>query len=82
MRILQGGVTPKHLMLWIKNYNDKIYKNPLLESAEKWAILKKIVDKEVQLIARKVEGSFELYAEPKYIVTISDHVVQIKILLL
>ena len=66
-------------MLWLKHDYDKINKNPLLDSTEKWAILKQIIDKEAQTILSKGEGKFELYVELECIDMISDHTVKIKI---
>ena len=44
MFILQGDETPEQLMLWIKNYNDKI--NVSLAPAARLTFLRRIVDKE------------------------------------
>ena len=48
MKVLSGNETPEQLMMYLKNYEDKIYKNAVLTPLEKLAILKRIVDKEGQ----------------------------------
>ena len=56
MKILSGTETPEQLMMYLKNFEDKIYKNIKLTAPEKFAILKRIVDKEAQTIVSEVES--------------------------
>lgn len=79
IHFLQVDEIPEQLMLWLKNYGENINKNPLLESAEKWAMLNWIINKEAQPIMSKVEGNFKIYMDPECIDMISDHAVQIKV---
>ena len=46
MKVLSGNETPEQLMMYLKNYEDKIYKNTVLTSLDKLSILKRIVHKE------------------------------------
>jgi hypothetical protein len=57
MYVLQGDETPEQLMLWIKNYDDKI--NVSLAPAARLTFLRRIVDKEAQTIVSNVEAAFE-----------------------
>lgn len=50
--VLQGNKTPEQLILWLKNYDNKINKNMLLSLAEKLAMLKRIVNNDNQLWAK------------------------------
>ena len=65
MNVLVGDETPEHLMIYLKNFEDKILKNTVLTAPEKFAILKRIVDKEVQTIVSDVEDNFGGYSEPE-----------------
>jgi hypothetical protein len=56
MYILQGDETPEQLMLWIKNYDNKI--NVSLAPAARLTFLRRIVDKEAQTIVSNVETAF------------------------
>ena len=70
MYILQGDETPEQLMLWIKNYNDKI--NVSLAPAARLTYLRRIVDKEAQTIVSNVETAFESYEDAEDIDKIAD----------
>jgi hypothetical protein len=70
MYILQGDETPEQLMLWIKNYNDKI--NVSLAPAARLTFLRRIVDKEAQTIVSNVETAFESYEDAEDIDKIED----------
>ena len=50
MYILQGNEMLEQLMIWLKNYNDKINKNVSLTAPEKLTIPKQIDNKEAQTI--------------------------------
>ena len=50
MKVLSGNETPEQLIMYQKNYEDKMYKNTVLSAPEKLAVLKRIVDKEAQII--------------------------------
>ena len=63
MYVLQRDKTSEQLMLWLKNYDDKIKKNSSLSPAEKQAFLKCNVDKGAQTIVSEVEQNFELFTE-------------------
>ena len=39
MRVLEGDETPKQLMIWLKDFKDKISKNVTLTAPAKFAIL-------------------------------------------
>ena len=60
-------------MIYLKNFQDKIYKNSVLTALEKLAILKQIVDKEVQKIVSDVEANFEGYSEAADVDELKDH---------
>ncbi|OEU11608.1 hypothetical protein FRACYDRAFT_244725 [Fragilariopsis cylindrus CCMP1102] len=70
MYILQGDETPEQLMLWIKNYNDKI--NVSFAPAARLTFLRRIVDKEAQPIVSNVETAFENYPDAEDIDLIED----------
>ena len=70
MYVLQGDETPEQLMLWIKNYNDKI--NVTLTPAARLTFLRRIVDKEAQTIVSNVEAAFESYSDAEDINKIED----------
>ena len=61
--IRQGNKTPEQLMIYLKNYNGKINKNVSLTALEKLPFLKRIVNKEAQIIISKVGAN--LKAIPK-----------------
>ena len=63
-------------MMYLKNYEDKIYKNAVLTAPEKFAILKRIVDKEAQTIVSEVESDYGKYVEPEDVEEIKDHKIQ------
>ena len=63
MHVLQGDKIPKRLMRWLKNCDGKINKKLVLESSEKWAMHKQIVDVGAQLIVLEVETNCELLPE-------------------
>ena len=73
MFILQGNETPEQLMIYLKNYNDKIYSNVPLTPLEKLAFLKRIIDKEAQTIVSNVEANFKGYTEVEDIDEIHHH---------
>ncbi|OEU21421.1 hypothetical protein FRACYDRAFT_235044 [Fragilariopsis cylindrus CCMP1102] len=74
MYILQGDETPEQLMLWIKNYNDKI--NVALAPAARLTFLRRIVDKEAQTIVSNVETAFEGYSDAEDIDLIEDQTIR------
>ena len=76
MKILSGTETPEQLMMYLKNFEDKIYKNIKLTAPEKFAILKRIVDKEAQTIVSEVESDYDKYAEPEDVEQIKSHKIQ------
>ena len=80
MKVLSGNETPEQLMMYLKNYEDKIYKNAVLTRLEKLAILKRIVDKDAQTIVSEVESDYDKYAEPEDVEEIKNHKVQVDIL--
>ena len=59
--------------MYLKNYEDKIYKNAVLTPLEKLAILKRIVDKEAQTIVSEVKSDYDKYAEPEDVKEIKNH---------
>ena len=79
MKVLSGNETPEQLMIYLKNYEDKIYKNAVLTAPEKLTILKRIVDKEAQTIVSEVESDYGKYVDPEDVDEIKDHKVQINI---
>ena len=52
--ILQGDGKSEQLMLWIKNYQNKIQKNILLSPTKNLAFFKQIIDKEAQNIVCRI----------------------------
>ena len=76
MFILNGNEIPKQLMIYLKSYEARITMNILLMPREKLAFLKRIVDKEVLTILKKVEDSFKSYAVPADIDKIHNHQVR------
>ena len=50
MNILSGDETPEQLMFYLKNFKDKILKNTVFTASEKLAVLRQIVNMEVQII--------------------------------
>ena len=79
MKVLSGNKTPEQLMMYLKNFEDKIYKNALLTSPEKFTILKQIVDKEAQTIVSEVESDYGKYVDPEDVNEIKDCKVQVNI---
>ena len=77
MYVLQGDETPEQLMLWIKNYNDKI--NVTLTPAARLTFLRRIVDKEAQTIVSNVEAAFESYSDAEDINKIEDQRIRAEI---
>ena len=73
MFILQGNETPEQLMIYLKNYDDKIYNNVSLTPLKKLAFLKRIIDKEVQTIVSNVEANFKSYTEVEDVDEIHHH---------
>ena len=73
MKGLSGNKTLEQLMMYLKNYEDKIYKNAVLTAPEKLAILKRIVDKEVQTIVSEVESDYDKYVDPEDVEEIKNH---------
>ena len=68
MYLLQGDETPEQLMLWIKNFNDKIDNNASsLSPAARLTFLRRIVYKEAQTIVSNVETAFESYSDAENI---------------
>ena len=63
MNILKGDETPEQLMIYLKNFEDKILENTVSTAPEKLAILRQIVDMEAQTIVSGVEADFEGYSE-------------------
>ena len=73
MFVLQGDETPEQLMLWIKNFHDKIDNNASsLTPAARLTYLRRIVDKEAQTIVSNVETAFENYSNATDINLIED----------
>ena len=65
MRVLEGDEQPKQLMLWLKDYKDKILNNEVLKAPGKLAILRRLVDEEAQTILSTVENDYKhVYSEP------------------
>ena len=79
MKVLSGNKTPEQLMMFLKNYEDKIYKNAVLSALEKLAILERIVDKEAQTIVSEVESDYGKYVDPEDVDEIKDHKIQVDI---
>ena len=79
MKVLSGNETPEQLMMYLKNFEDKIYKNAVLTAQEKFAILKRIVDKEAQTIVSEVENDYEGYLDPEDVDEIKDYKIQVNI---
>ena len=48
MKVLSGNETSEQLMMYLKNYEDKIYKNVVLTAPEKFAILKRLLTKKLK----------------------------------
>ena len=76
MFILNGNETPEQLMIYLKSYEARITMNMLLTPLEKFAFLKRIVDKEALTILKKVENSFEVYAVLADVDKIHNHQVR------
>ena len=64
MHLLNGDKVLEQLMIWLKNFEDKILKNVVLIVPAKLAIFQLLVDIKAQTIASKVEGEFWGYSEP------------------
>ena len=79
MNVLSGNETPEQLMMYLKNYEDKIYKNTELSAPQKLAILKRIVDKEAQTIVSEVESDYGKYVDPEDVDEIKNHKIQVDI---
>ena len=47
-KVLSGNEAPEQLMMYLKNYEDKIYKNVVLTAPEKFAILKRLLTKKLK----------------------------------
>ena len=60
-------------MIYLKNYDDKIYNIMSLTPLKKLAFLKSINDKEAQTIVSNVEANFEGYTEVEEIEEIHYH---------
>ena len=75
MKILNSDEIPKQLMIWLKDFKDKILKNITLTQVEKLAILRRQVDMEAQNIVRKVEREFEDYSEPNEVDELQDYLI-------
>ena len=80
MFLLQGDRTPEQLMLWIKNFHDKIDNNAsTLTPAARLTFLRRIVDKEAQTIVSNVETAFENYSDAEDINLIEDQRIRAEI---
>ena len=79
MFILQGNETPEQLMIYLKNYDDKIYNSVSLTPLKKLAFLKRIVDKDAQTIVSNVEANFEGYTEVEDVDGIHHHHIEVMI---
>ena len=44
MRLLEGDKVPEQLMVWLKDFEDKVLKNEILKAPGKLAILRRLVD--------------------------------------
>ena len=63
MNILSSNETPEQLMIYLKDFKDKILKNIMLTTPDKLGILRRLVHMEAQTIVSRVEGEFESYSE-------------------
>lgn len=79
MYVLQGDETTEQLMLWIKNYNDKIDNIILLTPAARLTFFRSIVDKEAQTIVSNVEAAFESYSDADDATLIEDQRIRAEI---
>ena len=73
MRVLEGDEAPEQFMVWLKDYEDKIFANEVLRAPAKLAMLRRLVDEEAQTILSKVEKDYkEVYSEPDDVELLSD----------
>ena len=79
MYVLQGDETPEQLVLWIKNYNDKIDSNVSLTPAARLTFLRRIVDKEAQTINSNVEAALESYTDVEDVESIEDQRIRLEL---
>ena len=81
MRVLEGDETPEQLMIWLKDFEDKILKNVTLIAPAKLAILRRLVDFEAQTILSTVENDYEkIYVETEVVNLLQGYKVRQEIL--
>ena len=77
MNVLEGDETPEQLMIWFKDYNDKIMLNISLSAPAKLAFLRRLVSFEAQTILNTVESDYKnLYVEPEDVSLSCDYKIQ------
>ena len=63
MRVLEGDEVPEQLMIWIEDYEDKIFNNNALSTPAKLGFLRRLVAFEAQSILSQVECDYPFTVE-------------------
>ena len=59
MRVLEGDEVPEQLMIWLKDFEDKIFKNISLSAPAKLAFLRRLIAYEAQTILSQLNNTIE-----------------------
>ena len=77
MRVLEGDEVPDQLMIWLKDYEDKIFNNVSLSAPAKLGFLRRLVAFKAQSILSQVELDYKTnYVEPHHVPLLTDYKVQ------